>query len=357
MNIKPSQIKEILDLAKTIQGEGKNFTPLFVGAPGIAKSSECQKWARDNKYDLVDIRLAYFEGPDLTGFPLVVEVNGNKIESRAIPEFWPQEGGRKALILLEEPNRGTTMAMNTLMQLLTDRQVHTYKLPKDAIICGAMNPDGASYDVNSMDSALLNRFQVFNVSYDHEGFLSYMRERKFEKEIVDFIEKGMWTYSAPEVLDKKATYISPRTWEALNSAWKHCKKNPELRELVTDSVLGFTVSKAFIAFISGISVVFAKDLADPATRDKALAQLKQNSQSSDYQAGSVAATCKDIVRNHDLFSNEPLYKILMTLPADVSVSLIKDIEFESKNYELLKTLLTEYPDLKKKLKSLKPSKN
>jgi len=357
MNIKPSQIKEILDLAKLIQAEGKNFTPLFVGAPGIAKSSECQKWARDNDYDLIDIRLAYFEGPDLTGFPLVVEVNGKKIESRAIPEFWPQEGGKKAMILLEEPNRGTTMAMNTLMQLLTDRQIHTYKLPKDTLICGAMNPDGAAYDVNSMDSALLNRFQLFNVVYDHNGFMDYMKSKKFDRDIVGFIEKGMWTYSSPESLDKKEKYISPRTWEALNSAWKHCKANEELRDTVSDSVLGFTVARALSAFINGISMVFARDLADPATRDKALAQLKKNSESSDYQAGSVAATCKDIIRNYTLFDNEALYKVLMVLPADVSVSLIKDLEFESKNYELLKNLLTEYPDLKKKLKSLKPSKN
>jgi hypothetical protein len=354
MFIKPNQIKNVLDLAEKIQLQGENFTPLFVGAPGIAKSSEVQRWARENDYVLVDIRLAYFEGPELTGFPTVVTIDGKQIEVRAIPEFWPR-GDKKALILLEEPNRGTTMAMNTLMQILTDRRIHTYELPKNAILCGAMNPEGASYDTNTMDSALLNRFQVFNVEYDKEGFISYMKDKGYHKDIVKFIETGLWEYLSPEKVKKGDKYVSPRTWHALDSAWKHCEKDSTLRDKVAESVLGFTIGRVFLAAVDGVSVVFASELLDEGKRSSALKRLKENADSSNYQAGSVVATCKDIVRHAEEFKIDLVYEVVMVLPSDVSISLVKDLEFETKDFNILKDLVSKYPDVKKKLRSVKAS--
>ena len=42
--MKPSLIKDVLDLTREIKKNNKQFVPLFQGPPGIAKSQVCQKW-------------------------------------------------------------------------------------------------------------------------------------------------------------------------------------------------------------------------------------------------------------------------------------------------------------------------
>ena len=134
----PETIFEILDVAMQIRKNGDVFNPLFVGPPGVGKSQIVQQWAKKNNLPFIDLRAAYLEAPDLIGFPSIeTKSNNKKVTVHNIPEFWPEEG-TTGVMLLEEPNRGTTSVLNTFMQLLTDRKVHKYTLPEGWIIVGCI---------------------------------------------------------------------------------------------------------------------------------------------------------------------------------------------------------------------------
>ena len=87
--MKPSQIFDVLNLARKARQQGKKFNPLFVGAQGIGKSEIIQQWCKTNDLPFIDIRAAYLEAPDVIGFPQIKEVDGRARTVHVLPDFWP----------------------------------------------------------------------------------------------------------------------------------------------------------------------------------------------------------------------------------------------------------------------------
>lgn len=343
MSIKPNQIESVLDLARKVNKDGHNFYPAFIGAPGIAKSSAIQQWCKKNNLPFIDLRAAYLEAPDIIGFP---SIEGG-ITKHNVPEFLPRSG--EGVLLIEEPNRGTAAVLNTFMQLLTDRKIHNYELPSGWMIVAALNPEDPIYEVQVMDPALKNRFQFFTVEYDKSSFLEYMRKKNWRKEIISFIESGTWSYQTPESVQKGGKYISPRTFEALNSAM-NADFNKEIELAIYDSVLGKQVSKLFYAFINDDRPVFLSDLLSEETRPAALAKLKEHSNPSDYKNGHISVTIRDIIDDGTI-EDSLLIEVCLVLPADQATILIKELEYKKKDYEIFKRITKASSALSKKIKS------
>ena len=145
--MKPIDIMKVLDLAQRARRNGFIFNPLFTGDAGLGKSQICQKWVeeqqkRNPKFFFKDLRIAYMEAPDLIGFPETEKDERDLVRTcHRLPEFWPTDPDAEGLILLEEPNRGTVGVMNCLMQMLTDRIIHNYEVPKGIIFAACINPD------------------------------------------------------------------------------------------------------------------------------------------------------------------------------------------------------------------------
>lgn len=344
--IKPVEIKDILNLARRAREQGEIFNPLFVSAPGLGKSSIVQQWAKENNLPFIDLRLAYLEAPDMIGFPSIEVVNGRQVTKHNLPEFWPKEG--QGVLLLEEPNRGTTSTMNTIMQLLTDRKVHNYTLPEGWIIVGCINPEEEHYDVNTMDAALKDRFEIFQVVYDKPSFVTYMKDREWAKDLVMFIESNTWVYKQPEEIAKNphAKYVSPRTLSKLNAALK-AGVNPEQELIVYECVLGRSVGKDFYAFKHSERPVLYSDLVQ--NTKSAIKQLKKFSDPNNYKAGHISLTIRDIIEVNEI-DNQMLSEVLLAIPADQGPALLQGLGFKRKDENLYKTIFTDYPEVKKYLK-------
>lgn len=349
--MKPSQIHEILDLTRAARANNDKFNPLFVGPPGIGKSEIIQQWCAEKGLPFIDLRAAYLEAPDMIGFPTVGVVNGRQVTQHNLPEFWPQDG--EGVILLEEPNRGTTSVMNTFMQVLTDRKVHTYTLPKGWIIVGAINPESEENDVNTMDAALKNRFEMFNVEYDAESFIQFMKDDKWDERIVHFVRGNFWTYVKPEDVASNpgVKYISPRSLSKLNAALKAgvTDRGVDIQMLVFESTLGKNYAIQFMNFISKERPVFVRDLLDD-SRD-AFERLARFSDPDNYKNGHISMLIEDMKSQEAKITDELLAQVVTTIPSDQAVLLIRELEFlrKMKSKSLLKKLSDEYPKVKKYL--------
>lgn len=348
--MQPSKIFDIMDLARRVRKQDKVFNPLFVGPAGVGKSSVVQQWCKKNNLPFIDLRAAYLEAPDIIGYPSVENIKGLQRTVHNLPEFWPTEG--EGVLLLEEPNRGTTAIMNTFMQLLTDRAIHKYTLPKGWIIVGAINPENEHYDVNTMDTALKNRFQIFDVDYDRKTFIDYMKKSGWDKSITMFVESNTWTFVRPEEMGNSpgAKYISPRTLEQLNNAVvAGIDKDDEF--LVYESILGKNYGKAFYAFRNNERPVLFDELVND--KKKAIARLKKFSDPNAYKNSLIAITISDIVDNKDKVKDDLLAEVLLTLPADAGPTLIRDLEFSRKvpPLSLTKKIFKDFPEVKKHLQN------
>lgn len=349
--MKPSLIFDVLDLARRARLKDKIFNPLFVGAPGVGKSQIVQSWCKANNLPFIDFRAAYLEAPDMIGYPSVEVLNGRQRTVHHLPERWPTEG--QGVILLEEPNRGTTSVMNTFMQLLTDRKIDKYDLPEGWMIVGCINPESEHYDVNTMDAALKDRFEIIEVTYDKKDFVAHMNDKQWDPRIIHFVETNTWTYSKPEELGNIAgtKYLSPRTFSKLNAALAgEIPEKDGLALVLYESILGKNVGQSFYQFTTDEQPVMYKDILN--STKKALAKLEKFSEATNYKSGHIVITIRDIVEKDDI-SDELLAKVALAIPADQSTDLLKQLSFKRKdNGLLIDRIMKDFPEVKKYLKSV-----
>lgn len=365
--MKPSHIFTIMDTAKDARDLGEVFNPIFTGEAGLGKSQIVQQWVkkqreRNPNFGFIDLRIAYMEAPDLIGLPEnETHKDGTKITNHYQPDFWPREANSEGLILLEEPNRGTTGTMNCLMQLLTDRQVHKYKLPEGWVIAACVNPDSSEYDVNTMDAALKDRFEEFEVEYDHMTFMDFMDRSNWDDKIQRFVGSGIWLYKSTKELGKEGRYISPRTWSKINAAERAgVHKNRQLHRLVVSSILGKDIGNEYHKYCYDQAPITAEDILKD--EKAAFKKLIEQSDPNSYKGDMVAATVESIVKNYgglkkDCKSNQidedTMAKVAKIIPSDHAVNLIKECGFkQSKGQisEFFKEFVKRHPELIQVLK-------
>lgn len=304
--MKPERIFEVLDLAYEARKLDLIFNPMFIGEAGLGKSEIIQQWVAYRRktnpnFGFLDFRLAYYEGPDFVGYPKDIEIDGRWRTIPALPGFWPTEG--EGIILLEEPNRGNTMIMNCLMQLTDkNRSVGTdYTLPKGYMIVSALNPEGAKYDVNNMDTALLNRFETFDIDYHFTGFMNYVESADWHPNVVNYLRSGIWVYKTPDAISTDGKYISPRTWSKMNAAEQAGASSSEQKRafhrVICQSILGKHIGNEYWKTCWDDAPILASDLL--ADMKKAINKLKKQASSGNTYAGDkVAITVESIIENY-----------------------------------------------------------
>lgn len=360
--MKPSHITTIMDTALEARKLGEVFNPLFTGEAGLGKSQIVQQWVKAQKkldptFGFIDLRIAYMEAPDMIGLPETEKADdGTRVTIHYQPDMWPRELGSRGLLLLEEPNRATTGMMNCLMQLLTDRKIHNYTLPEGWVIAACINPDSSEYDVNTMDTALKDRFEEFEVEYDALAFLEYMDAANWNDSIQRFVGDGIWLYKTSKELGQGGKYISPRTWSKVNAAERAgVRKNRNLHRIVINSILGKDIGNEYHKYCYDQAPVTASDIL----KDKkaALSKLKEHSEVDTYKGDMIAATIESIIKAYggatkdckpDQIDEDTMAEVAKIIPADLAVQLLKGCGFKvtkGKMSDFFTDFVKRHPDL------------
>lgn len=377
IRLKPIRILEVLKLATKARRNGDVFNPLFTGDAGLGKSAICQKFVNimrttgfpeeglepNPNYGFIDLRIAYMEAPDMIGFP-ESETDKNDLRRTVhnLPEFWPTDDNWEGLILLEEPNRGTTGVMNCLMQVLTDRIVHKMKLPEGAILAAAINPDTAEYDVNAMDAALKNRFEEYEIEYDAISFIDYIEASKWHDNVQMFIKSGVWVYKDTKSVGDEGKYISPRTWSKVNAAeMAGVGEDRRLHRETVCSILGRDIGNEYHKFCYDEAPVTAKDLVSD--RKKAFKRLEKQSDPNSYKGDMIAVTVESITQNYSckkdddkskgLVGEDTMAEVAKIIPSDQAINLIKACGFKQSKGSIttfFRDFVKRHPELTKVLK-------
>jgi hypothetical protein len=341
--MKPSHITSIMDTALEARTLGEIFTPLFTGEAGLGKSFIVQQWVKEQRkrnpnFGFLDLRIAYMEAPDLIGFPETEKDASGEVRTKhRLPEFWPNDENSEGLILFEEPNRGTTGVLNCLMQILTDRKIHNYTLPKGWLLAGCINPDSSKYDVTTMDTALKDRFEEFEIEYDPLAFLEYIDKSDWNESVQRFIGDGIWIYKTSEELGANGKYISPRTWSKVNAAERAgTRKNRNLHRLVVTAILGKDIGNEYHRYCYDQAPVTAHELLKD--QKAALAKLREHSNPDTYKGDMLASTVESMIKAYggpkkdckpDQIDEDLMAEVAKIIPADYAVNLIKGCGFKA----------------------------
>ena len=141
-------IKEVIQLCRAAE------ISLFIwGQHGIGKSSIVKQTADFLGIDFIDFRCAQIDAVDLRGFP----DRGSDGRTHFLPPVdLPNDG--EGILFLDELNRANREVLSAAFQLVLDRRVGQYQLPRGWSVVCAGNFDSDDYAVTEIDSAFADRF-------------------------------------------------------------------------------------------------------------------------------------------------------------------------------------------------------
>lgn len=198
-----------------------------------------------NEFPLIDMRLGQITEGDMIGLPF--QQDG---VTRFMPPWWVKLACEEpCMIFLDELNRGTTEVMQAGFQLVLDRKMQDNKLHPQTRVYAAVNT-GASYTVNEMDPALLDRFWTIDLTPTVAEFLKWASSQDdMMGLIVDFIRQNERWLDPSENAEPGTVQVSRRSWHRLSRAIKFAglEERPQAPEFY-QMCMGFIGAEATIQF-------------------------------------------------------------------------------------------------------------
>lgn len=374
MNIK--EVKNILKYVAEV-----NDALLIRGEAGIGKSQVVKQFADENNYHFEDLRLGNQEIGDLIGIPVTYEDKTVWTKPIWLDRMLNTE--KRCLLFLDELNRAQVDVKNAALQLVLDKAIHQHILPKNTLIVAAINPadsDG-NYQVDDLDTALLDRFLLIDAEADVKDWIEYGKEKGLSKVVLDFIAKN------PKFLYNKDNekYATPRSWEMVSKYVMNFKNIPsELQINILTGKLGASTAAKFKIFYDNfknqvsvddvLKVVNDKDFKATTNDIKKLIDKLENIEkielfnniferafknidTSKFNTHSEDALKKLLDEKIDIKTQNAMIAYLYALEFENLATVVYDIKPKGINYlatiRILDTKLTGKPSLFEKLISKK----
>lgn len=227
---------------------------MLVGHHGCGKSESVTSYWSERGYRVIPIFLGQLaDAGDLLGLPKISVINGVEVTDFKLPSWWPQDSNEKVVLFLDEINRAKPEIMQVVMDLVLNRKLAGRTLPSDCRIISAINPPSDSvYDVEDLNPALLDRFNIYNFNPTHEEWIDWATKNNLNKLVIGFCSRNTQHIDPPkgDALKVNEVYPSRRSWKRVSDI---LNKIPDLRneqDVVTNILIGIIGTSATAKFLS-----------------------------------------------------------------------------------------------------------
>src|SRR5512138_3711592 len=167
-----------------------DLTPCVVGHRGVGKSAGIMQVCREIGRRYVPLRLGQMEVGDLVGIPY----REGKVMHWSRPSWWPEDEEDETIVHCDELNRAqqedTLQAIFQFVEPPAEgetRALHTHKLhPKHKVVVTINPPDG-TYQVATLDRALIDRMVMLYVETDYACWAEYAASRGLDSGVRGFL--------------------------------------------------------------------------------------------------------------------------------------------------------------------------
>jgi len=316
--MKAKEIKNSLD------GLIESQIPVFVwGSPGIGKSSIIKQIAKDKGLEFMDLRLSLLDPTDLKGIPFFDKDNHEAVW--ASPNFLPKEPNSKGILFLDEINTAPPSVQASAYQLVLDRKVGDYELPKGWSIVAAGNHESDRGVVYRMPPPLANRFVHLNMEVSFEDWKSWAYNSGIDSSIIAFLH-----YDSSRLFDfdptaNQKSFPTPRSWEYVDKILASKIDEALLLEVISGAV----GAESATAFVSFRKVMYRLPDIDKLL-DGEDVEVEHDSQ---VLFALVAGIVSSIKQEDSMKKIDNALKFSLTLPKEFSVMLVKDMQQNGLNIE------------------------
>ena len=243
MNI--TQMKQVLAeiLTKT------DLTPCVVGHRGVGKSAGIVQVCREIGRDYVALRLGQMEVGDLVGIPY----REGTVMHWSRPSWWPADDAPETIVHCDELNRAqqedTLQAIFQFVEPPVEKQprcLHTHTLhPKHKVVVSINPPDG-SYQVATLDRALLDRMVMIYVETDYNCWARFARAQQFDAGVQQFLAAYPNLLARPGAPLDMQMEPTERAWEMVSTLRRACRFSADLEMEVYAGIVGQEAAVSFL---------------------------------------------------------------------------------------------------------------
>ena len=224
----PTTLKEMSDIIvysyKQFITTGElNMVPMMWGLPGIGKTEivneACQKLKRmfpDFQEQPIMFMVSTKDATDI-GMPFLVMSKydpDKKIVSWVRPETFDLPEDTKAILFFDELNHGDPNVQKALQQIICDRKIDNFNLPKGVMMIAAGNPASCNINAIPLSQPMMDRFCHFEIEPDVQTWTTWAMGTGINPDIVTFLyqQRPELFYDEKGMEQGNKAYATPRSW-------------------------------------------------------------------------------------------------------------------------------------------------
>ena len=189
----------------------KKQRPVFMwGPPGIGKSDIVKQIGEEQGRNVIDVRLSLWEPTDIKGIPFYNANLGTM--SWAPPLEFPSDPEDTSILFLDELNSAAPATQAAAYQLILNRRVGTYALPKGVTIVAAGNRETDKGVTFRMPAPLANRFLHVELRCDFDDWHVWAVGNRVHEQVVGYLgfaKQDLYDFD-PKSASK--AFATPRSW-------------------------------------------------------------------------------------------------------------------------------------------------
>lgn len=305
-----------------------DLTPCAVGHRGVGKTAGIIQACREIGRRYVSLRLGQMEVGDLVGIPW----RDQEVMRWSRPSWWPTEHDPATVIHCDELNRAqqedTLQAIFQFVEPPAEgqrRALHTHTLAPQHRVVVSINPPDGSYQVATLDRALLDRMVMLYIESDPHCWGRYAEERGLDLDVRQFINAQPQFLAAPGQPLDLGMEPTERAWEMVSTLRRCCRFPQELAMEVYSGVIGQEAAVVFLRWCTEQEArpVTAVEILDSWDGVAARAACQRD----DCQAATVS-DLSQVLANRSALSEvqqERLVAYLCVLPRDLRFGTVKSL--------------------------------
>jgi len=189
--------------------------PLFLwGPPGIGKSELVEGITNELGGLMIDLRLGQMEPTDIRGIPFYNKDIG-KMDWAPPVELPDEETASQypiVVLFLDELNSAAPSVQSAAYQLILNRRIGKYALPKNVVMVAAGNRESDKGVTYRMPTPLANRFIHQEMKVDFASYQNWAVMNGIHKDVVgylSFAKQDLYDFDAKSA---SRAFATPRSW-------------------------------------------------------------------------------------------------------------------------------------------------
>ena len=193
----------------------KKQRPLFLwGPPGIGKSELVADITEELGGYMIDLRLGQMEPTDIRGIPFYNKEIGKMDWAEPIDLPTEELASQYPIVVLfmDELNSSAPSVQAASYQLILNRRIGKYTLPKNVVLVAAGNRESDKGVTYRMPTPLANRFIHQEMKCDFNSWQEWAVNKNIHKDVVGYLSYAKQDLYDFDAKSASRAFATPRSW-------------------------------------------------------------------------------------------------------------------------------------------------